>query len=81
MERLALEKAQGSFLVAVDHHQGCVGRHGGVLGKIGGGGGLALDDLELRLNQRRQNRFELGALIAGIADQHDLHRAATTLAL
>ena len=80
MERLALEKAERSLLVAVDHHQGCVGRRGGILGEIRGGGGLALDDLEFRLGQRRQHGLELGALFAGLADQHDLHRAAATVA-
>ena len=81
MKRLALEKGQGSFLVAIDHHQGRVRRHGGIFGKIGGGGSLTLDNLEFRLNQSRQNRLELIALIARFADQHDFHRAATTFAV
>src|SRR5271166_3262543 len=81
MLRLALEKAQRSLLVTVDHHQGRVRRRGGIFREIGGGSSLTLDCLEFRLSERRQDGNDLGPLFTGIADQHDLHRAATALTL
>ncbi len=81
MKRLALQKTQRSLFVAVDHHERRVGRRGGILGKIRGGGSFALDYLEFRLAQRGQHRLELSALFAKVSDQQDLHRAAVTLAL